>query len=59
MDLLYFQQGELNKNKNHETIIKAIANLNNPNVYYVICGQGPLENYLRRLEQRIRSREAS
>lgn len=38
--------GELNKNKNHETVIKAIAKLNNPNIYYLICGQGVLEGYL-------------
>lgn len=41
--------GELNKNKNHEVIIKAITKLNNPNVYYVICGQGVLEDYLKDL----------
>ncbi|MGI6226960.1 MAG: glycosyltransferase family 4 protein [Peptococcales bacterium] len=39
--------GELNKNKNHETIIKAIAKLNNTNIHYVICGRGLLEDYLR------------
>lgn len=42
-----FSVGELNKNKNHETVIKTIAKLNNPNVYYAICGQGVLENYLK------------
>lgn len=41
--------GELNKNKNHETIIRALAKLDTPNVHYVICGQGPLKNYLRQL----------
>ncbi|WP_138205054.1 glycosyltransferase family 4 protein [Haloimpatiens lingqiaonensis] len=41
--------GELNKNKNHETSINAIAQLNNPNVYYLICGEGALENYLKHL----------
>jgi len=41
--------GELNKNKNHETVIKAVAKLRDPNVYYVICGQGNLENKLRKL----------
>ena len=34
--------GELNQNKNHETILKAVAKLKNKKVYYVICGQGPL-----------------
>lgn len=45
--------GELNRNKNHETVIKAIARLNNPNVYYVICGQGVLEDYLRKLIEEL------
>jgi len=38
--------GELNKNKNHEIVIKALVQLNNFKIYYVICGQGPLEQYL-------------
>jgi len=41
--------GELNKNKNHETVIKAISKLNNSNIHYVICGQGSLEDYLKDL----------
>ena len=45
--------GELNRNKNHETIIKAVAQLSNPNIYYVICGQGPLEEYLRGLAKKL------
>ncbi|MFD1851256.1 glycosyltransferase family 4 protein [Oceanobacillus bengalensis] len=52
--------GELNKNKNHETIIKALAKLKNPNIYYVICGEGVLKDYLESLvinlgiEQQVR-----
>lgn len=46
---LILSVGELNKNKNHETVIKALAKLNNPNVYYVICGQGVLEEQLQGL----------
>lgn len=41
--------GELNKNKNHETVIRAIAKLSNPNICYVICGQGQLKDYLENL----------
>lgn len=41
--------GELNKNKNHETVIRALAMLNNPKIHYVICGQGLLESYLKNL----------
>jgi len=44
-----FSVGELNKNKNHEIIIKALAELNNSKIHYIICGQGPLENYLKNL----------
>lgn len=46
---LLLSVGELNKNKNHETVIKALATLKNQNIYYVICGQGPLEGYLHEL----------
>lgn len=41
--------GELNKNKNHEVVIKAIALLNDNNIYYLICGQGPLLEPLKSL----------
>jgi glycosyltransferase involved in cell wall biosynthesis len=41
--------GELNENKNHETIIKAIAKLNNPDICYLICGKGGLEKHLKDL----------
>ncbi|WP_374723709.1 glycosyltransferase family 4 protein [Calidifontibacillus erzurumensis] len=52
---LVLSVGELNKNKNHETVIKAIAKLNNPNIFYVICGKGSLESYLKKLifEQKV------
>ena len=41
--------GELNENKNHSVVIRAIAKLNNPNIYYVICGQGKLINAHKKL----------
>ena len=31
--------GELNDNKNHKVIIEAMAELKNPEIKYVICGQ--------------------
>lgn len=45
--------GELNKNKNHEVVIKAIAKLNNLQVHYVICGIGPLKSSLVKLSQEL------
>ena len=45
--------GELNKNKNHEIVIKALARLNNSKIYYVICGAGPLHNHLNELSNKL------
>ncbi len=41
---LLLSVGELNKNKNHETVIKAIANMKD--VYYIIAGSGNLQEHL-------------
>jgi len=45
--------GELNKNKNHEVIIRAIAKIYNPNIHYIICGQGQLDSYLKNLSKEL------
>lgn len=45
-DFVIISVGELNANKNHIAIIKALVLLKNPNVKYLICGQGELEGYL-------------
>lgn len=39
--------GELNSNKNHEIVIKAISNFNN--VEYYICGEGDRRSHLEKL----------
>ena len=44
--------GELNTNKNHEIIIRAIATLNE-NIHYVIAGIGTLDNYLLDLSRNL------
>lgn len=46
-NIVLLSVGELNKNKNHIVPIKALAKLNNKNIYYLIAGQGPLESFLR------------
>ena len=43
---LLISVGELNRNKNHETVIKAIKDLD---VYYLIAGRGDLQNHLQNL----------
>lgn len=45
--------GEVNKNKNHQVGIKALARLNNSSSYYVICGKGPLEESNRKLAREL------
>lgn len=42
-DILLFSIGELNKNKNHGVVLKAIAKIKNKNIHYLIAGQGSLE----------------
>ncbi len=43
---LLLSVGELNKNKNHQIVIKALAKLNNPKIHYIIAGEGLLKTYL-------------
>lgn len=46
--------GELNDNKNHETIIKAISKTeNNKNIVYVICGNGNKKEDLEELSKKL------
>lgn len=33
--------GELNDNKNHQVVLRAIANTNNNNIHYIVVGRGP------------------
>lgn len=41
--------GEINHNKNHEIVIKALYNIKNPDIHYIICGTGEDENKLNEL----------
>jgi glycosyltransferase involved in cell wall biosynthesis len=38
--VLLMSVGELNENKNHQVIIRALAKLNDPSVHYAVAGQG-------------------
>lgn len=48
-DMVLLSVGELNRNKNHETVISAIATCKNMNIQYFICGTGELKDYLIKL----------
>ncbi len=51
--LLLVSVGELNKNKNHEVIIRAMAQLQDRNIHYVIAGKGELYDYLLNLAKKL------
>lgn len=41
--------GELSTRKNHESVIRALAKVNDPKIKYFICGTGELREYLEEL----------
>lgn len=45
--------GELNKNKNHSVIIRALAQLGNAKCQYVICGKGEKQAELKQLAKKM------
>ena len=45
--------GELIPRKNHESVIRALAKINNPHIKYFICGTGELREYLERLIEEL------
>lgn len=48
-DIMLLSVGELSERKNHEVIIKALAELKRDNIKYFIVGKGHLEAYLNKL----------
>ena len=45
--------GDLNKNKNHEIIIRALHKLNDKTIHYIIAGKGELYDYLLDLAKKL------
>ena len=43
---LLMSVGELNENKNHEVVLRALAQTENEKIHYAIAGRGPLQEYL-------------
>lgn len=50
---LLLSVGELNKNKNQEIVIRALSEINDSSIHYVIAGAGGNEKYLRDLADGI------
>lgn len=51
--LLLLSVGELNANKNHQVVIRALSKLNNHNVHYAIAGIGALKDDLLQLAEQF------
>ena len=52
-DFIVLSVGELNENKNHRVIIRALAQLNDKSIHYVICGKGDQLNNLISLSKEL------
>ncbi len=50
---LLLSVGELNTNKNHETVIRALASMKDERLYYGICGRGAEKERLRELTDQL------
>lgn len=50
---LVLSVGELNANKNHEAVIRALANIDDDSVHYAIAGTGDLLDYLENLANEL------
>lgn len=47
-DFIVLSVGELNRNKNQKTIIRALARLRDPQIHYLLCGKGDRMEALKR-----------
>lgn len=52
-DLLILSVGELNENKNHQVILRALAQLKDDHIHYVLCGRGDRLAHLQRLSREL------
>lgn len=52
-NVMILSVGELNTNKNHEVIIRAISNIKRDDIHYFIAGEGKLKEYLYKLSEEL------
>lgn len=52
-DFLVLSVGELNENKNQQVILRAIAQLNDPDIHYLLCGKGDRRDALEALAKEL------
>lgn len=51
--IVFLSVGELNENKNHISVIRALSKIQGLNYTYLICGQGKLHTYLENSIKRL------
>lgn len=51
--VLLLSIGEMIARKNHEVIVRALAQIKNKDVYYAICGKGPLKDHLHNIAVKL------
>lgn len=52
-DTVMLSVGELNKNKNHEIVLRAMAQFGRKDLHYVVAGRGDLKVYLEELAKEL------
>lgn len=52
-DFLVLSVGELNKNKNQQVILRALAELHDDHIHYLLCGKGDCLEALQRLAREL------
>ena len=50
-DIFVLSVGELNKNKNHEVVVQALAGIKDRNIVYMIAGEGNQKEHLKTLAE--------
>ncbi|MGM9661026.1 MAG: glycosyltransferase family 4 protein [Faecousia sp.] len=53
-DFLVLSVGELNENKNHQVILRALARLRDDGIHYIICGKGELWERLQTMVRELK-----
>ena len=56
-DFICISVGELNENKNHQVVIRALGKLQDPDIHYIVCGQGGQLDHLKKLAEEQKLQE--
>lgn len=56
-DVALISVGELNKNKNHQAILRAMTRIPQKNIHYILCGQGAEDLFLHKVAEGLHLQE--